>query len=1205
DPNVKAAEQKNIEACMEKMKPQFEDSVTQKLESSNGESDPKSKQAHPTLAPMDRMDNKWQYLQQELLSKIKSPLFKIVEPQTTIKMNMLPRGTFASAGTPTVEELKTYAVQLGDLSQEANVVHAQDNVAEKVSSNLDRKLFELLLAISRCLNNVEEMLNTSVLSAEEAAMQQALYENATRLLYDQLTEKKATLQQCLNAISGHNVSEQLQKTDAYALELENFEKQVAKLEGHGERFQLPITLIQEVYKLEDTLDDMWGILKAKYAELNSPSMSDRQYEDLLHGFAQLVAIGQKKMARDPEQLMKSRAALQSYLENQKDFLHNLVTHMAFMQAFSKRVTPFILQKREEFWRELVDEVKLLKQKAFQHVIHLESLLKEWMEFDDEYLVINNELEALASLLPSVNLVEETEERLMERIALLQQIKSSVDEKRARLYQMVEEGKKLLTAVNSPEIRSQIWKLEEQQFSLTKKVDHELHRLQPFLKLLVSYNRDSAELMKWLDSAQQRMNFWKEQSLNVSQDLPTIRDNINSLLAFSKEVDEKSSLKSSVVSTANQLFHMKQAETAALKSSLANFEQKWGELITQLPAIQEKLHQLQMEKLSSREAIAELMAWLDHVEQQQGHEEPINSQRSAAQVRSLLQKYKEYMMEMKFKQWTVDFVNQSLLQMSTCDVESKRYDRVEFAERLGEMNLRWQKLQASLKRKMQDLEEILRDMTENEKKAQTVRDWLEAQSDQLKSLQTPASPISAQNTLDNCKDLENQLTTQSKILDELKQSLALNDSADQTPEALSLGIAELCEMLDSIVSQVAQLKTSMQSILEEWEVYSKAYAEVSLMTTRYLCHRDQCKPSVVSLEALRNRVKTLQSLQDESENSEEIWAKLQAAASNLKKNCSPSFAEIIEQNFTKEHARWNSVNEDITDQLRAAQATLQLWESFDTLCTEAAAKLQEHREQCTQLLDAHIPEDNVIETLKQKIQDIKNLQHGLQKIAARRAEISLMADQIEQQAGTTARASLLEKLQPLQRVSYLEKMLQRKLDEFEFNLLQMEDFEKCLETLEGHVKSLTGAFDSLCLEGEMGHSELLVNQTLKLAALFPSIESLNEESIKLPLSDFTLKKIQSLTRQWSQKTATALEHCSVVEGTQNDGKKLFQKCEKLMKFLEKMQEALKTDIPGRLEELQEQQRVYEMLQIEISINQQTFDSVIPEVLLSLESGEAEK
>ncbi|NXK56413.1 SYNE2 protein, partial [Chauna torquata] len=1279
DLKVKAAEQKSlidfIESCVEKMQLQFEDSVTQKLEPSNGESDPKSKQADPTLAPKDQTGNKWQYLQQELSSKMKSPLCQLVEPQITTKLNMLPWGTFASAGTPTVEELKTYTVQLGDLSQEANVVHAQDNVAEEVSSNLDRKLFELLLAISRCLNNMEEMLNTSVLSTEEAVMQQVLYEtlsielqklhadlsdkkddllksitcaggstdvfcecfnnlqarleqtqaatasrsnsmkagldhnsnyqNETRLLYDQLTEKKATLQQCLNAIHGHNVSEQLQKTDACALELQNFENQVAKLRGYGERFQLPITLIQEAYKLEDVLDDMWGILKAKYAELNSPSISESQYEDLLHGFAELVAIGQEKIAQDARQLTKSRAALQSHLENHKDFFRNLMTHMAFMQAFSKKVTPSILQKREKFWRQLVNEVRLLEQKASQYGIHLESLLKEWTEFDDECLAFNKELEALTSTLPSVNLVEETEERLVERTAVLQQIKSSVDEKHARLYQMVKEGKKLLTTVSCPEITSQIGKLEEQWLSLTKKVGNELHRLQTLLKLLVSYNRDSEELMKWLDSTQQRMSFWKEQSLNVSQDLPTIRDNINSLFTFSKEVDEKSSLKSLVVSTANQLFHVKQADTAALRSSLAKFEQKWGELITQLPAIQEKLHQLQMEKLSSREAIAELMTWLDNVEQQQGQEEPINSQSSAAQVRSLLQKYKEYMMEMNFKQWMVDYVNQSLLQMSTCDVESKRYERTEFAECLGEMNLRWHRLQASVNRKIQDLEHLLEDITENENKAQTLGNWLEAQRDRLRSLQTPASLISAQNTLDDCKDLENQLATKSKMLNELKQSVAMNGSADQTPIAVSFRIAELCEMRDNAVSQVAQLKTSMQSILEQWRVYDEIYAEVSLMMTRYLYCIDQCKPSVLSLEALKKQVKTLQSLQDELENSEENWAKLQAAASNLKKNCSPSFAEIIDQKCTEAHTRWSSVNEDVTDQLQTAQATLQLWEPYDTLCTVAAAKLQQHEEQCTQLLDAHLPEDNMIETLKQRIQDVKNLQHGLQNIVGCRSQISELADQIVQQAGTAAQAILLDKLQPLQRASYLEKMLQRKLDEFEFNLLQLEDFKNCLETLEGHVKNCTDAFDSLHLEAETDNSELLMNHTLELAALSPSIESLNEASIKLPLSDFTLKKMQSLTRQWSQKTATALERCSVLEGTQNDEKKFFQKCENWIKFLEKMKEALKTNIPGRFEELQEQQRVYEMLQTEISINQRTFNSIIAKVLLFLESGEAEK
>uniref|UniRef100_A0A8C0UW16 Spectrin repeat containing nuclear envelope protein 2 n=1 Tax=Cyanistes caeruleus TaxID=156563 RepID=A0A8C0UW16_CYACU len=1147
--------------------------LTMYSQHSNGESDSKSKQADATLAPKDHMGNKWQYLQQELSSKMKSPPCQLVEPQITAKMNMLPRGTFSGAGTPTVEELKTYTVQLGDLSQEANVVtenwlaFTQDNVAEEVSSNLDRKLFELLLAISRCLNNMEEMLNTSVLSTEEAAVQQALYEtlsvelqklhadlsdkkddllksiscaggstdvfcecfnnlqarleqtqaatasrsssmkagldhnsnylNQTRLLYDQLTEKKAALQQCLNELRGHNVSEQLE---------------VILFEGNESFYS-----ISYYFQFSAILKAMWGILKAKYVELNSPSISESQYEDLLHGFAELVAIGREKMAQDPKHLTKSRAALQSHLKNHKDFFCNLMTRMAYMEAFSKRVTPSVLQKREEFWRELVNEVKLLEKKACQYGIHLESLLKDWMVFDEECLVFNKELEALASALPSVSLVEETEERLLERIALLEKIKSSVDEKHAKLYQMVKEGKKLLTAVSCPEIRSQIGKLEEQWLSLTKKVGHELHRLQTLLKLLVSYNRDSEELMKWLDSAQQRMNFWKEQSLNVSQDLATIRDNISSLFTFSKEVDEKSSLKSSVVSTASQLLHVKQADTAALRSSLAKFEQKWGELITQLPAIQEKLHQLQMEKLSSREAIAELMAWLDHVEQQQEREEPINSQHGAAQVKTLLQKYKEYMMEMNFKQWMVDFVNQSLLQMSTCDVESKRYERTEFAECLGEMNLRWHRLQASLNRKIQDLEHILEDITENENKAQTLYNWLEAQSDRLRSLQTPASLISAQNTLDDCKELENQLTAKSKALDELKESLASNGD---------LYIRTTQEIITKMVClQVAQLKASMESVLEQWRAYDEIYAEVNLMTTRYLYCIDQCKPSgeETSLEALKKQVKTLQALQDESENSEESWAKLQAAASNLKKNCSPSFAEIIDQKCTEAHTRWNSVNEDITDQLRAAQAALQLWEPFDALCTETAAKLQQYSQQCAQLLDARICISGRMPTWK---------------------------------GGKSPRFGVDGR-------SFSPALLWR---------YSVPSFQ---------------------------------NQTLELAALSPSIESLNEASIKLPLSDFTLKKMQSLTRQWSQKTAAALECCSMLEGTQNDEKKFFQKCEKWMKFLEKMKEALKTDIPGNFEELQEQQRVYEMLQTEISINQQIFNSIIEKVLLSLESGEAEK
>lgn len=57
---------------------------------SNGESDPKGKQADPTLAPKDQMGNKWQYLQQELSSKMKSPLCQLVEPQVRFKFGKTP-----------------------------------------------------------------------------------------------------------------------------------------------------------------------------------------------------------------------------------------------------------------------------------------------------------------------------------------------------------------------------------------------------------------------------------------------------------------------------------------------------------------------------------------------------------------------------------------------------------------------------------------------------------------------------------------------------------------------------------------------------------------------------------------------------------------------------------------------------------------------------------------------------------------------------------------------------------------------------------------------------------------------------------------------------------------------------------------------------------------------------------------------------------
>ncbi|XP_026580791.1 nesprin-2-like, partial [Pseudonaja textilis] len=304
----------------------------------------------------------------------------------------------------------------------------------------------------------------------------------------------------------------------------------------------------------------------------------------------------------------------------------------------QKVAASILQSREKYWKDMVEKIKSLEEEAIQQGTHLEKVLQDWMAFDENYVSFCQKLEALSPTMPFVALVEETEERIMERTHLLQEIQKNIEGEQARYYQIVKEGKNLTELLRCPELQSKIEKLEHQWASFSQRVGHELQRLETLHKLLSSYNKDTKELNVWLESAQQNMNYWKEQSLNASQDQNTVRNHIQSLLEFSKEVDNKSSLKSSVISTGNQLLLTKESDDAKLRSALAEYEQRWTNLVVQLPGIQEKFHQLQMAKLSSYEAIAELNAWMNCIDQQRRDEVVINLQ-SSASLKGLLRRYK--------------------------------------------------------------------------------------------------------------------------------------------------------------------------------------------------------------------------------------------------------------------------------------------------------------------------------------------------------------------------------------------------------------------------------------------------------------------------------------------------------------------------------------------------------------------------------------
>lgn len=62
-------------------------------------------------------------------------------------------------------------------------------------------------------------------------------------------------------------------------------------------------------------------------------------------------------------------------------------------------------------------------------------------------------------------------------------------------------------------------------------------------------------------------------------------------------------------------------------------------------------------------------------------------------------FQGFKIDINCKQLTVDFVNQSVLQISSQDVESKRSHKTDFAEQLGAMNKSWQILQGLVAEKV--------------------------------------------------------------------------------------------------------------------------------------------------------------------------------------------------------------------------------------------------------------------------------------------------------------------------------------------------------------------------------------------------------------------------------------------------------------------------------------------------------------------------
>ncbi|GCC16397.1 hypothetical protein chiPu_0021856, partial [Chiloscyllium punctatum] len=328
------------------------------------------------------------------------------------------RGVSSLAPSPAAaEELSVWVTQLGLLAQEATAVPTQGQ-GECVT--LERRLQDTTLWISQWLDAAEERIySSSPIPLEEAEQQLEYHQERLRQFEAVLLERRMDVRNRLVESAAQSASDQLQVIEKVEGDLEPIDAELLAVITEGQQYDLETTATEDLCKLEDILNGIRVSLREQWRQVQHTTVVTSQYERLLQALLGLVNSGQEKLSQGTRLLAKNIGDLRSQLQNHKLFFSRLANHLVLVKQFSQSVPGFIVTCNRDVWLELVEGVSALQAQALAHGIQMETAVQAWAEFEVDHSSLMKELELLKSSVPTVGLVEETEERLSERVSTLQ------------------------------------------------------------------------------------------------------------------------------------------------------------------------------------------------------------------------------------------------------------------------------------------------------------------------------------------------------------------------------------------------------------------------------------------------------------------------------------------------------------------------------------------------------------------------------------------------------------------------------------------------------------------------------------------------------------------------------------------------------------------------------------------------------------------
>ncbi|TKS76359.1 Nesprin-2 KASH domain-containing protein 2 [Collichthys lucidus] len=619
-------------------------------------------------------------------------------------------------------------------------------------------------------------------------------------------------------------------------------------------------------------------------------------------------------------------------------LQVLRSQLAFVQHLFQS-EPKALKGQDLVWVQLEVRAKALQQQDLEQEVASQRRIQEWTRWDDNCSRLSRLLDDTEAFIGSGGAEGDDEKLVQQRLDACKQTLVQLDESRAALGLLIDQGKVLQT---EPDFAAAVshtgGALELRWQNAYRRAEREIQRCRDIQDCRVRFQTDFASVSEWLAGANKHLKNWSNLADTSDLDQECVHTHLIKLLDFSTETKAMSVKRASLSMVATRLLHLRDADCPGLRAQLAQLEVDWSQLTSDLSKIQDRLQQRLLAAWPPVKLLSDLEDWLEKLETRLSLEkETFLKAKDAARMAEILQHCQELKEGMTNGQLLLDFLCQPGPRVMAMDVQALRYERTMFAENLGALRLKWLLLQRELESQICEAEQMHHSCADRERRLQHLHSWTEQQKKQMNQRKQPTGQTLARKALLELEAVGGRVREVAAALQELKASRVRVEKDHPCDFSFSGQTESVCRACGDLSQQVTALRPALQQTVEQWGCFERDLREASLHTTRVRCALQQ--QPLLSLKQAEGHMDLLQLLQEKAGKGEELWQSVDKSYQSLVKSVHGATAEALNDQMEGERIRWKDVVQKLEDEHMKSGETLSLWQEYARLSDRCSLQLQ--------------------------------------------------------------------------------------------------------------------------------------------------------------------------------------------------------------------------------------------------------------------------